>query len=130
MAITSFLFLLGRVLFGGFFVKSAFNHFTQVDMLTGYTASKGVKPAKFWVLFTGFLLLIGGLGIILGIYVQWAIAALVLFLAPASFLMHAFWKDTDPNMKMMNTINFYKNMALLGAALMALMIAAPWPLSL
>ncbi|HBW74118.1 MAG TPA: DoxX family protein [Candidatus Magasanikbacteria bacterium] len=126
----SLLFLLGRILFGGFFVMSAFKHFSKTDMLAGYAVSKGVKSGKFAVLFTGLLLLIGGLGIILGVYVQLAVATLVLFLVPVSFMMHAFWKDTDANMKMMNMINFNKNMALVGATLMALMITMPWPFSL
>lgn len=109
---------------------SAFNHFSKTDMLAGYAASKGVKSGKFAVLFTGLLLLVGGLGIILGVYVQLAVAALALFLVPVSFIMHAFWKDSDANMKMMNMVNFNKNMALLGAALMALAIATPWVFSL
>lgn len=129
MDYTSMLFLIGRILFGGFFLMSAFNHFTKTEMLVGYTASKGIKLAKFAVLSTGFLLLIGGLGIIFGVYVKIAVFVLVLFLAPASFIMHPFWKDSDANMKMMNMINFNKNMALIGAALMALAISAPWPLS-
>ena len=29
--------------------------------------------------------------------------------------MHNLWAITEPNMKMMETVNFYKNMALLGA---------------
>lgn len=125
----SVLFLIGRILFGGFFLMSAFNHFTKTEMLVGYTASKGIKLAKFAVFFTGLLLLIGGLGIIFGVYVRVAVAALVLFLAPASFIMHPFWKDSDANMKMMNMVNFNKNMALIGASLMALAISAPWSLS-
>ncbi len=126
----SWLFLLGRVLFGGFFLMSAYNHFAQNTMLAGYAASKGVPSAKFMVFVSGVLLLIGGLGIILGVYVKIAVAALVLFLAVVSFTLHAFWKISDQNMRMMDKVNFTKNMALLGAALMALAITAPWPLSL
>ena len=40
--------------------------------------------------------------------------------------MHNFWAITEPNMKMMETVNFYKNMALLGAVLMILFIPLPW----
>jgi hypothetical protein len=33
-------------------------------------------------------------------------------------MMHAFWKVTDPMHKMSETINFTKNLALIGALLM------------
>jgi hypothetical protein len=31
--------------------------------------------------------------------------------------MHDFWRATDPNQKMNDMVNFYKNVALLGASL-------------
>ncbi|MFA4818363.1 MAG: DoxX family membrane protein [Patescibacteria group bacterium] len=123
------LFLIGRVLFGGYFLMNAINHFSQADMLSGYAASQGVKSPKLAVFVSGLLLLAGGAGILLGVYVSWAVLALVLFLVPVSFKMHAFWKVSEPNMKMMEMVNFTKNMALLGAALMLLAISTPWPLS-
>jgi len=108
---------------------NAINHFSQADMLSGYAASQGVKSPKLAVFVSGLLLLAGGAGILLGVYVSWAVLALVLFLVPVSFKMHAFWKVSEPNMKMMEMVNFTKNMALLGAALMLLAISTPWPLS-
>lgn len=122
-------FLIGRILFGGYFLMNAINHFSKADMLSGYAAAKGVKSPKLAVFVSGLLLLAGGAGILLGVYVSWAVLALVLFLVPVSFKMHAFWKVSEPNMKMMEMVNFTKNMALLGAALMLLAISTPWPLS-
>ena len=102
------------------------NHFTKSEMMSGYVASKGVSSPKAAVYFSGMLLLIGGLGVVLGVYIKVAVLALILFLIPVSFKMHNYWKDTDPNMKMMNMVHFMKNMALLGAALMILVVPAPW----
>ncbi len=46
-------------------------------------------------------------------------------------MMHAFWKIKDPMEKMRDSINFQKNVALMGAALMLLIIATTaWPLAL
>lgn len=109
---------------------SGLNHFQHADMLSGYAASKGVKSPKMAVYFSGLLMLLGGLGVLLGVWTQLAVLCLVLFLVPVSFMMHAFWKITDQNMKMAESINFKKNMALLGAALMLLAISTPWPFSL
>ena len=124
------LFLIGRIIFGGFFLMNALNHFTKTAMLTGYAASKNVPSPRLAVLATGVLLTLGGLGMLLGTYVEWAVLALALFFISVNFKVHDYWRDTDPNTKMMNKINFNKNLALLGAALMVLAIPQPWPFSL
>lgn len=123
-------FLIGRILFGGFFVMMGMNHFTKVAMMTQYAASKGVPSAKLAVMISGVLILLGGLGILLGAYVQWAVIALIVFLVAASFKMHNFWAIQDPQDKMTQMVNFLKNMAFVGAALMALAIPAPWAFSI
>jgi len=125
-----YLFLLGRLIYGGYFLRSGYNHLAHLSMLSGYAESKGVKPAKPAVAFSGLLLMLGGLGIITGLYIQLAVLCLALFLIPVTFMMHNFWKVSDPNMKMSEQIHFMKNMALLGAALMLLAIPSPWMLSL
>ncbi len=127
---TEILFLVGRVLFGGYFVMMGLNHYMKTGMLGGYAQSKGVPMPAFAVMGSGLLLLAGGLGVLLGAYVPWAVAALALFLVPVSFKMHAFWAIPDPMARMGDQVNFMKNMALLGAALMLLMIPGPWPFSL
>ena len=58
------------------------------------------------------------------------VAALVLFLVPVTFVMHAFWTEHSPAARMADMINFTKNMALLGSSLMFLAIPEPWPYSL
>lgn len=120
------LFLLGRVLLGGFFLKSAYAHFAHRAMMTGYAQSKGVPSPMLAVLGSGVLLLLGGLSILLGAYIAWGVLALAVFLIPVSFTLHAYWKDTDPMTKMGNQVNFWKNLALLGATLCLLAIPQPW----
>ncbi len=126
----SVLFLIGRILFGGYFLMSAFNHFAHVGMLSGYTQSKGVPAPKLAVMVSGILLLIGGLSVLFGLYPTIGAVALILFLVPVSFMMHAYWKVQDPQMKMVERINFMKNLALVGAALLLLFVSQPWPESL
>ena len=124
------IFLVGRVIFGGYFIRNAFNHFLNRNAMVGYAASKGAPMPSVAVFVTGVLMLIGGLGMLLGIFVELALLSLMIFLLPVSFVMHAFWKISDPMMKMMEQVNFMKNMALLGAVLMILAIPTPWPYSL
>jgi len=52
------------------------------------------------------------------------------FLVPVTFMMHAYWQETDPMQGINQRVNFQKNIALLGAALLLLFIPRPWPLSL
>lgn len=120
------LFLLGRIVYGGFFILNAFNHFTKTGMLAQYAASKSVPFPKASVLATGLFLLFGGLGIVLGTYIQWAVLLIVVFLVAVSFTMHNFWAVQDAMQKQMEVVNFLKNMALAGAALMMLAIPEPW----
>lgn len=108
---------------------SGLNHFKHKDSLIGYAKSKGIAAPGAGVAITGILMIIGGLGIILGIFTQVALLAIVLFLIPTTFKMHAYWKETDPAAKMNEQINFMKNLALLGATIM-LFFLPDWPFSL
>ena len=122
-------FLLGRLIFGGYFVMQGINHFVQKKGLTEYARAKHVASPELAVSLSGALLAASGICIVLGIFVDIALLALVLFLFITSVVMHAFWKDTDPSAKMNNHISFMKNMALLGASLMMLSIEN-WPFTL
>ncbi len=124
-----YIFLLSRLILGLYFLVNAFNHFTKISMLAEYAKSKNVPQPKLAVLFTGLLLLIGGLSIILGTYIQIGVLALTLFFLPVTFMMHNFWQVQDPQMKMMEMINFMKNMAIWAGVLLLLFIPQPWPFS-
>jgi putative oxidoreductase len=124
------LFLIGRIIVGLFYLNNAFNHFARLEMMAGYTQSKGVPAPKAAVIVTGILLLIGGLSILTGLYPTIGVAALVVFFLPVAIVMHGFWNVTDPNMKMMEMIQFMKDIALMGSALMFLAVPQPWAYSL
>jgi uncharacterized membrane protein YphA (DoxX/SURF4 family) len=57
------------------------------------------------------------------------LAAIVGFLVPVTLQMHRFWEVEDQHARMNETINFMKNMALAGAALMLMQVPEPWPAS-
>src|SRR5674476_381941 len=124
-----YLFILGRVLFGGYFIMSGYNHFKNLRMLTGYAKSKGVPMPREAVLLTGLMMILGGLGILLWIYLRFSILLLSVFLVVTTFTMHQYWKITDPAQKMGEMANFNKNMALLGALLLLFAIPLPWSVS-
>lgn len=123
------LFLVGRILVGLFYLMNALNHFRNVDMMSGYAASKGVPAPRAMVQLTGLMLLVGGLSILLGAYPTLGVAVVVVFLVVVAFWMHNFWTVQDPMQRMGEMVNFNKNLALAGSALMFLAIPQPWPLS-
>lgn len=124
-----YLFVVGRILYGGYFLKAGLNHFQSLQVLSGYAGMKGVPAPKLAVMFSGLLILLGGTSVLLGVYPSIGLGLIVLFLVPVSLMMHTFWSDADPNMKMNNQVNFEKNFALVGAALMLLMVPQPWAMS-
>jgi uncharacterized membrane protein YphA (DoxX/SURF4 family) len=124
------LFVLGRILFGGFFVISGIRHFQHLPMMASFTGQKGMPAPKLAVIVSGLLILLGGLSILLGIRPTWGVLAVTLFMVPVTLIMHNYWADTDPFAKQMNQVNFLKNVGLLGGAWMLVMIPQPWPMSL
>lgn len=119
-------FLIGRIIFGGYFLLNAYNHLVKGGHLVGYAQSKGVPAPRLAIAVSGILLLIGGVSMILGLYPLIGVIALVVFLIPVTFKMHDYWKIQDPMARMSERIAFQKNLALLGAALMTLAISMPW----
>ena len=130
MSYLDYVFVLGRILYGGFFVLGGLNHFQHLNMMSGFVGSKGVPAPKAAVVISGILIIVGGLSVILGYHVWIGLGCIMLFLIPVSFLMHNYWVETDMMQRINQRVNFQKNIALLGAALMMLMIPKPWPLSL
>ena len=125
-----YLFLLGRFLFGGFFVLAGIRHFTRLAQMAPYATAKGVPSPKAAVLGSGATAVLGGLSILLGLWPRLGVLLLAIFLVPVTIAMHNFWADTDPQMRQLNEVQFQKNVALLGGALMLLLIPMPWVLSL
>jgi len=122
-------FLIGRILFGGFFLYSGINHLRQRKAMAGYTASKGVPAPEAAVTATAVPLIAGGASLLLGLKPKWGAAALLGFLAGVSPIMHDFWRNEDPNERMNNMTNFMKNMALAGGALALMGVEEPWEAS-
>lgn len=122
-------FLIGRAIFGGFFLYNGINHFKQQNGLAQYAGSKGIRNPEQAVLASGVLLAAGGASILLGVKPRLGTLAIIAFLASVSPAMHDFWNARDSGEQQDKMIHFSKNMALLGAAL-ALMGVEEWPLSI
>ena len=118
--------LLGRILFGGYFIRSGINHFLNIEGMTGYTASKGVPLPEFAVILTGLMLLIGGLSILSGQYPKIGSYILIVFLVVVAVVMHDFWNVEDTAARAGQFSRFLRNFAFIGACLMFLALPEPW----
>jgi putative oxidoreductase len=116
--------LLGRILLAALFLGSAIGHLTQTPAMSGYAQAKGVPAARAAVVVSGVLILLGALMVLLGIWADLGALFLFIFLIPTALLMHAFWKETDPQARQMEMIQFQKDIALAGGSLLALALFA------
>lgn len=116
------LLLVGRVLFGGLLAFQGLNHFLDLEGMSGYAEMKGIPAPRFGVIASGAMLILGGLGILAGVYPALAAGAIAVFLVVTTPTMHDFWavpeEQTQDEM-----VNFIKNVELLGAALVFLALS-------
>jgi putative oxidoreductase len=112
------LFLVGRLIFGGFFLFNGANHFLMNAMMVQYASAKGV------------LILVGGFCMLTGFQPHIGLSCLALFLVCVTPVMHNFWALSDPTERLNEMGHFLSNAALLGGALMMFALPRPWPYSL
>jgi len=113
---TRYLVPLGRLLFALIFINSIIGHFSSGSI--AYAQQAGVPMATLLVPLSGVLAFAGGLSIALGYRARLGAWLLVLFLVPVTLKMHAFWAVPDPMMAQMQQVMFFKNVSMLGAALL------------
>ena len=111
------LFLIGRVMFSLVFILSGVGHLTKTDQLAGYADSKGVPSGRLLTQISGAALVLGGLGVLLGIWMDAAALGLFIVLFLIAVFMHGFWKESGEQ-RMMEMTQFNKDMGLAGGALL------------
>lgn len=123
-------FLLGRLIFGGFFLYNGLHHFQQRKAMAQYVGSKNVPMPELAVSATGAMLLLGGASVLLGVKPKVGTVTIMGFLAGVSPIMHDFWNSQDAQHRQTDMAHFMKNIALLGAAMAFMSMEEPWPVSI
>lgn len=111
------IFLLGRVLFSALFIGSGIGHLVQAEETQAYARASGAPSPETTVPLSAGVLIVGGVSVLFGLFADAGALLLFVFLLPAAFIMHAFWKIEDPAMQQMQMAQFMKNIALSGACL-------------
>ena len=113
-----FVLLLGRLLYAWQFVSAGVGfHLRQREMAVGYSKMMGAPAPEITVVLTGVQIIVAGVMIALGFWVDLAALLVIAFLIPTNYWMHAYWKMDDPEQKLLNRTQFWKNVALMGGAL-------------
>ena len=87
--------------------------------------------AKAATAISGLMIVAGAAMVLLGWHRFIGAGLLVIYLIPKAFMIHPFWKESDPQASMNEMSHFMKDLALAGAALLIAFYAAlPWPMSL
>lgn len=123
-------FLLGRLIFGGFFLYSGLHHFQEKKALSQYAAAKNVPLPDIAVTVSGAMLVLGGASIVLGVKPKIGALAILGFLAGVSPMIHDFWRTEDSQQRQNEMAHFMKNVAMLGGVMALMGMEEPWPVSL
>lgn len=104
--------LISRVLLSALFIMSGINKILNPVATQQYMASYGMPLTGLLLIAAIVIELAGGLSVLLGYKARWGAIALAIFMIPATLIFHTNFADQ------MQTIQFMKNLAILGGLLM------------
>jgi uncharacterized membrane protein YphA (DoxX/SURF4 family) len=125
--------LIARILFSAIFILSGISHITNNRRMSMYAESRKVPFPRPAVYVTGIMILLGGISVLLGLWVKVGALLIVVFLIFVAVIMHNFWTIAEPTERQNEQIYFMKDIALAGGAFLIwylYMIAdhVPWSL--
>jgi len=110
--------VLGRIMLTLIFFMSAVgNKIPNFSKVAGYMNSEGIPAPEFMLVGAIVFLIAGSLSIILGYRAQFGAILLLVFLILATYYFHDFWTFEDAAKSQEQTIQFMKNLGLMGAML-------------
>ena len=109
--------LIARVLIACIFLYEAY------DSIIFFNSTKMTMEAysivwnqDFLLIGAIFLLLMGGILVLIGYYPNFGAVLLLLYWVPVTFIVYSFWND-PPGVRRINSIMFMKNLAIMGGLL-------------
>jgi putative oxidoreductase len=116
-----FLILVARVMIGLIFVLSGWPKLMDMHAAVANLTRQGIPefiaylgpPVEFF----------GGLAIILGVVTNYAALLILLFTIVATLTAHRFWQFADPAQYRAQSINFWKNISMMGGMILLFVTA-------
>lgn len=109
--------LLARVLMVVLFVLFGWNKLTDFSGTVGYMASEGLPLPTLAAAVVVLMEFFVGLAILLGFYTRPLALLLALYTLGTALIGHHYWTMAGPD-RMVNMINFYKNISIMGGLLL------------
>src|SRR5260221_7491387 len=113
----SLFLLIGRLGIAALYVPSGWGKLTNLEGFAGSPTIKGLPIPMAWAVVIGLLEFVGGLSVVIGLKMRPFALVLAVFTVMAALLAHNFWVMTDPTAARINSIMFYKNLAIAGGLL-------------
>jgi putative oxidoreductase len=108
--------LIGRVVFALIFLDYGLLHFRQRAGMVEYAKTFDAPVPEVSVPVAGAMMLLGGSSIALGVFPDVGALLIILFVFPAAFVGHRYWKETDYGMRAAQRAQFWKNISIVGGA--------------
>lgn len=112
------LWLIGRIALAFLFISAGWTHIRNHPGMVGLASSMNqpLPTTAGWP--TGVALVLAGLGVVFGIWIDLALLVLFAFLILAAVLYHAWWEiEEDIGMAAIQQQMFFKNFAIAGGVL-------------
>jgi len=110
--------LIGRLAFAYMFVQSGVNHFRQREGMVAYARSTGARAPDLGVPVSGLMILVGGLLVAVGLWVDLGALLIAAFLLATAYWMHGYWALEDGQQRHGQKIHFEKNLTMAGGAVL------------
>jgi len=108
--------LIGRILVAYLFIPAGIGKLMGFGGTVGYISSVGLPLPEVGAAIAIIVELGFGIALLLGFKTRWTAIVLALFTVAAALFFHKYWSAPDA-MKMMQQINFNKNIAIAGGLL-------------
>jgi putative oxidoreductase len=105
--------LVGRILIAYLFIPAGIGKLMNFSGTVGYVASSGLPLPEVGAAIAIFVEVGLGIALLLGFKTRLTAFAMAVFTVAAALFFHKYWSAPDA-MKMMQTINFNKNLAIAG----------------
>ena len=103
-----------------FLMSAVGNKIPNFSQVAKYMTSEGVPASPVMLAGAIAFLIVGSLSVIVGFKARIGAALLLIFLVLATYYFHDFWNFEDAQEAQQQTIQFMKNLALMGALLLVI----------
>jgi putative oxidoreductase len=108
--------LVGRILVAYLFIPAGIGKLMGFSGTVGYITSVGLPLPEVGAAIAIFAELVLGIALLVGFKTRWSAILMAVFTVAAALFFHKYWSAPDA-MKMMQQINFNKNIAIAGGLL-------------